>query len=1068
MNKNMNPSKYSATKSGLIARYCVAWLLVLTGSIAPLAHAQNANPATTNWVMVDDQIVPAYAVRPLKSNATDSNAPNSSFYPWVNRWTGGRVYYSYDDSMKPAKRAIFEAGCREWEKYANLRFNPRTNEPNYIKVVSTANVSNSYVGMVGGEQILNLADWANPFTAVHELAHALGVLHEQSRPGRDTYVTIHTENIQKELAFNFAIVDGALNQGDYDFDSVMHYHEMAFSINGKPTIVANPGYTQFQKTMGQSNHTSAGDAAGMAKIYGPPQTITIVNPAAGSIFNGKTDLAATTLYVETGATVRFDARPAPLTQTRNPNLPISRGQVSTQKDKMSVSFPGNVVTAFVSVDFDHELQGVMELSLIAPNGTRTKFRPFTGVPGTTLKQSFNVSALLSGKPIAGDYQLEVFNNSSTYGGKFNSWSLTFAQLYANVGTDTDGPDAKNRYTVKWKDLPVKPTPYEVRAVFLAGLFSTHSSIVAQYKPGNRAPVATSRSFSTVSPNSVSGTLTGTDEDEDALTFATARNPAHGSVTVKANGSFTYAPVASYVGSDSFTFIANDGEAHSPPATVSITVKQGNRAPVLSEATFNTTQFAAFSKQLVGTDADDDTLSYKITAGTLQEGLKLSEKGLIAGTPTQSGTKVVTVEVADGKGGKGSAQITVKVIEVPTAVINDVKFEVIAGQTTSVALSGTDPVGGGLRYYITQGPTGAGSTGGAYTFQSDGQWRLFYRSSADFSGTDTVKFVAIDKDGHPSNTATATITVRRPAPAPTANSVKGNAIAGQNLILNLSGTDPTGGGVTYHILEGPKGGGTTGGAYPFQRDGQWHLLYRSSGDFSGTDTVKFAAIDKNGRKSNTAIATITVSPPVALPSIQSVSADASPGQTISIALGKTDPANDVTYRITQGPTGAGTTGGAYIAQSDGQWRLYYRSSADFIGTDIVKFVALAKDGRKSNTATATIKVTQSAPTAKDVKFDAISAQLISVPLSGVDPIGGGLRYYVTQQPSGGGKASGAYAAESGGQWRLFYRSGVDFSGTDTVKFIAMDSQNRQSDPATATITVRKPASDAPVTGSGGQS
>ena len=380
----------------------------------------------------------------------------------------------------------------------------------------------------------------------------------------------------------------------------------------------------------------------------------------------------------------------------------------------------------------------------------------------------------------------------------------------------------------------------------------------------------------------------------------------------------------------------------------------NRAPALDNATFNATRNVAFSKQLVGTDVDGDTLSYKVTAGTLPDGLTLSTNGLLAGTPTVAGSSVVTVEVADDKGGTGTAQITVNVTP--------------------------------------------------------------------------------------------------PPPAPTIRDVSGNAITGRNLVMNLSGTDPVGGGLTYRLASWPRGSGSTGGAAVNQSNGQWTLTYRSSASFSGTDTVKFVATDSIGRQSNVAMATITVSS--AVPTAANVSGNAKPAQTISLVLSGSDPAGGaLSYRLAGWPRGSGTTGGASVRQSNGQWRLFYRSSATFTGTDTVKFVAVASNGAESAPATATITVTLPPPSANDVSGNALSAQTISMVLSGSDPAGGGLTYRLAGWPSGSGTTGGASVSQSNGQWRLYYRSSASFSGTDTVKFVAVDSQGRQSAPATASIVVR---------------
>ena len=71
----------------------------------------------------------------------------------------------------------------------------------------------------------------------------------------------------------------------------------------------------------------------------------------------------------------------------------------------------------------------------------------------------------------------------------------------------------------------------------------------------------------------------TDVDGNSLTAVAASNPSHGTLTLNANGSFTYMPNANYDGSDSFTYWANDGTVDSTTATtVSITVNPVNDAP----------------------------------------------------------------------------------------------------------------------------------------------------------------------------------------------------------------------------------------------------------------------------------------------------------------------------------------------------------------------------------------------------------------------------------------------------------------------------------------------------------
>ncbi len=68
-----------------------------------------------------------------------------------------------------------------------------------------------------------------------------------------------------------------------------------------------------------------------------------------------------------------------------------------------------------------------------------------------------------------------------------------------------------------------------------------------------------------------------DIDGDALTAVLATSPSHGTLTLNANGGFTYTPAAGYSGPDSFTYQASDGVATSDPATVSITVTPASAA-----------------------------------------------------------------------------------------------------------------------------------------------------------------------------------------------------------------------------------------------------------------------------------------------------------------------------------------------------------------------------------------------------------------------------------------------------------------------------------------------------------
>lgn len=161
-----------------------------------------------------------------------------------NLWLRGEVPYVIQTDLINPERV--QAAIQMFHQSTGLKFVPHSNQTDAIAFTQSDEHCSSYLGRVGGLQPIFLSEKCTPADIAHEMMHALGFVHEQSRTDRDQFVVIEWDNIQDKYQNQFAIVPDALMEafGDSPFDpaSLLMYGRNAFAVNPtKPVMKLRSG-----------------------------------------------------------------------------------------------------------------------------------------------------------------------------------------------------------------------------------------------------------------------------------------------------------------------------------------------------------------------------------------------------------------------------------------------------------------------------------------------------------------------------------------------------------------------------------------------------------------------------------------------------------------------------------------------------------------------------------------------------------------------------------------------------------------------------------------------------------
>lgn len=202
----------------------------------------------------------------------DINSPGAVIRPKIGgaRWPNGVVPFEISEDLPFINKLAVMQAIAHLQTFTHLEFveitsKNRKDHADFLSFIPAEGTScSSHVGRQGGRQVINLAPRCNTMNSVHEIGHAIGLWHEQSRADRNQYIRIVWNNIEEEQRDNFEqqLSDGK-DFGEYDYNSIMHYGPYAFSKNGEKTLIP---FDENAK-IGQRIRLSEGDIAVINAMY---------------------------------------------------------------------------------------------------------------------------------------------------------------------------------------------------------------------------------------------------------------------------------------------------------------------------------------------------------------------------------------------------------------------------------------------------------------------------------------------------------------------------------------------------------------------------------------------------------------------------------------------------------------------------------------------------------------------------------------------------------------------------------------------------------------------------------
>ncbi|MGM9477963.1 Calx-beta domain-containing protein, partial [Pedobacter sp. GSP4] len=548
------------------------------------------------------------------------------------------------------------------------------------------------------------------------------------------------------------------------------------------------------------------------------------------------------------------------------------------------------------------------------------------------------------------------------------------------------------------------------------------TIPVTVNPVNDAPVATAPAIVTNKNTPVNGTITASDVDGDPLTYAVTTPPAHGTVVVNADGTYTYTPANNYSGTDVFTVTVSDGKGGTTTVTINVTVNPTNVAPVATAPAITTNEDTPVNGTITASDADGDPLTFTITTPPAHGTLVVNANGTYTYTPAPNynGADTFTVTVSDGKGGTTTVTIPVTVTPVNDAPVATAPA-ITTNEDTPVngTITASDVDGDPLTYAVTTPPAH-----GTVVVNADGTYT--YTPAPNYNGTDTFTVTVSDgKGGTTTVTISVTVSPVNDAPVATAPAI----VTNKNTPVNgtITASDVDGDPLTFTVTTPPAHGTVVVNA-----NGTY--TYTPANNYSGTDVFTVTVSDGKGGTTtvtiNVTVNATNVAPVATAPAI-TTNEDTPVNGKITASDADGDP---LTFTVTTPPAH-----GTVVVNPDGTYT--YTPAPNYNGADT--FTVTVSDG-KGGTTTVTIPVTvtpvNDAPVASAPAVSTPQNTPVNGAITASDVDGDPLTFTVTTPP-----AHGTVVVNANGTYT--YTPAAGYSGSDTFTVTVSDGKG-----GTVTVTI----------------